>query len=163
MQRAETDACRLDMGVVREGKRGSEGGVGWQCVHTQLCRSTSVHSECVSVCNGMCGMQSRSCHCCLSLPQLPSPLLPATPTRSALSGQQLLFSNGRQGNKSFAHSPHFQSPPSFRSPPSTPHSQQINGHKAFLPARRWVGAKFTSRRRRGRGTLLELSASPRKL
>lgn len=29
----------------------------------------------------MCGMQSRSCHCCLPLLLLPSPLLPATPAR----------------------------------------------------------------------------------
>lgn len=41
------------------------------------------------------------------------------------------------------------SPPSFPTPPFTPLSQQINGHKAFLPARRWDGAKFTSRRRGG--------------
>lgn len=33
----------------------------------------------------------------------------------------------------------------------SPHSQQINGHKAFLPARRWDGAKFTSRRLSGAG------------
>lgn len=73
----------------------------------QICQCPLSVCVCVCVCNGMCGMQSRSCHCCL-----PFPPLPATPARcsSALSGQQLLFSNGRQGNKSFAHSPHFQSP-----------------------------------------------------
>lgn len=98
----------------------------------------------------------------------PSPLYwlqPLLGCSSALSGQQLLFSNGRQGNKSFTHStPQFQS--SFCLPLSlSPHSQQINGHKAFLPARRWDVAKFTSRRLSGAGAwpLLELSASPRKL
>lgn len=104
-------------------QRGEGGVVGWQCVHTQLCRSASVHSECVCVCNGMCGMQSRSCHCCLPLLLLPSPILPATPTRSALSGQQLLFSNGRQGNKSFAHSPHFQPPLLLPLPPLLTHNK----------------------------------------
>lgn len=60
----------------------------------------------------------------LSAPR-PSPLcyLQPLPGCSALSGQQLLFSNGRQGNKSFAHSPHFQSPPLLTLPPLLTHNK----------------------------------------
>lgn len=157
MQRAETDACRRAQG-------GGKGGGG-------CCRLAVRAHTAMQICQ--CPLAARVCvqrhvwHAVTFLPLLsaprPSPhysLPPLLVVRCLVSS--FCFQTGVK-ETNHLHTAPTSSPPSFPSPPSTPHSQQINGHKAFLPARRWVGAKFTSRRRRGRGTLLELSASPRKL
>lgn len=109
MQRAETAA----RSVSRRGEL-LEGRLQQMCMH---CIHTHTHAAMlICLCPlsaSECGMQSRSCHCCppAPLPTLPDDRQPTDRCSActasvsvSVSGQQLLFSNGRQGNKSFAHS-----------------------------------------------------------
>lgn len=107
-------------------EKGLEGGRRGGCKQT----ATNVHTHTLSYAD--LPVSSVACSHVLLPPSdyasvlsQPLDLSPSPSDCSALSGQQLLFSNGRQGNKSFAHS----IPP----PPSHPYPsliQQINGHKA---------------------------------
>lgn len=111
---------------------------------------------------GMCGTQSRAAKR-REIRQRICPRCSPACVRP-VAGQKLLFSNGHQGNKSFAHS--FTRPTSPLHVFLTTPAQQINGHKAFLPVGGAVGVRPLGRRA-GHGGLLSnlraLSASPQKL
>lgn len=135
-------------------------------MHTQLCRSASVHSQrvCVCMCGGMCGMQSRSCHCCLPL----APLLAANPTRL----QQCVvwsaaFVFKRASRKQIICTQYSPVPVQllpFLSPSLRTHNK-LTAIKRFCQNAAGMGRNLRADgcAARGRGTLLELSASPRKL